>query len=147
MTNTTPDDSDAIRRLLHAYADAVLLRDDTAWGALWTDDGRWELGPNRVIDGCSEIVGHWRTSLDAYQHVVQLYLSNTATVDGDDAAGRANFIELNVPVSGPRRIFVGWYEDAYRRTPDGWRFRRRALTRLYSGPTDLSGDFNMFSSD
>ena len=97
------------------------------------DDGRWELGPNRVIEGRGEIVAHWRTSLDAYQHVVQLYLSNTVTVDGDDAAGRAYLIELNVPVSGPRRMFVGWYDDGYRRTADGWRFTRRALTRLYSG--------------
>jgi hypothetical protein len=147
MTSTNPDDTDAIRRLLHAYADAVLTRDDTDWGNLWTDDGRWELGPNRVIEGRVEIVAHWVTSLDAYQHVVQLYLSNTVTADGDDATGRAYLIELNVPVSGPRRMFVGWYDDSYRRTVDGWRFSRRALTRLYSGPTDLSGDFSTFSND
>ena len=147
MMSTYPDDTDAIRRLLHAYADAVLVRDDAAWGALWIDDGRWELGPNRVIEGREEILAHWRTSLAAYQHVVQLYLSNTVTVDGEDAAGRAYLIELNVPADGPRRVFVGWYDDDYRRTADGWRFSRRALTRLYAGPPDLSGDFKSFSTD
>ncbi len=141
------DDADAIRRLLHAYADAVLVRDDAAWGALWTDDGRWELGPGRVIEGREQVVEHWRSSLAAYQHVVQLHLSNTATVDGDVAIGRAYLVELNVPVSGPRRIFVGWYDDGYRRTADGWRFSSRTLSRLYSGPPDLSGDFHGLPTD
>ena len=136
-----PDDSDAIRRLLHAYTDAVLARAEAVWGALWTDDARWELGPDRVVEGRDQVLAHWKSSLAAYQHVVQLHLSNTATVDGDVATGRAYLLELNVPISGPRRIFVGWYDDVYRRTVDGWRFSRRSLTRLYSGPPDLSGDF------
>jgi uncharacterized protein (TIGR02246 family) len=139
-----PDDADRIRRLLHAYADAVLARDADAWGRLWTDDARWDLGPGRSIEGREAIVDHWRTSIAAYDHVVQLYLSNTATVDGDVAAGRAYLAELNVPVDGPRRVFVGWYEDGYRRQGDGWRFSRRALTRLYAGPPDLSGEFQRF---
>lgn len=77
----------------------------------------------------------------AYQHVVQLYTSNTATFDGDDAVGRAFLVELNVPVRGDRRMMVGWYDDDYRRTVDGWRFSRRTLSRLYSGVPDLSGQF------
>ena len=97
-------DADAIRRLLHAYADAVLERDEAAWGALWTEDARWELGPGRVVEGRAAIVDLWRTSMAAYRQVVQLYLSNTATVDGDAAAGRAYLVELNVPTEGDRRV-------------------------------------------
>jgi uncharacterized protein (TIGR02246 family) len=134
-------DADAIRRLLHAYGDAVRARDAEAWGNTWTDDGRWELGPGRVIEGREAIVEHWRSSLAAYRHVVQLYLSSTATIDGDDAAGRAHLIELNDPVDGDRRVLVGWYDDEYRRTDGGWRFARRSLTRLYVGSSDLSGQF------
>ena len=137
----TIHDEDAIRRLLYAYSDAVLARDDQAWGALWTDDAVWELGPGRTVEGRDAIVGHWRTSMAGYRHVVQLYTSTTATVDGDDALGRAYLVELNVPVGADRRMLVGSYEDAYRRTADGWRFSRRALSRLYSGPPDLSGQF------
>jgi uncharacterized protein (TIGR02246 family) len=134
-------DADAIRRLLHAYGDAVLARDATAWGDTWTEDGRWELGPGRVIEGRAAIVEHWRTSMANYRHVVQVYLSSTATIDGDAAEGRAYLIELNVPVDGDRRILVGWYEDTYRRIDDGWRFAGRSLTRLYAGAPDLSGQF------
>ena len=97
-------DADAIRRLLHAYGDAVLAHDEAAWGALWTEDAVWELGPDRTIEGRATIVDHWRTSIANYRHVVQLYLSSTATVDGDDATGRAYFVELNVPVDGDRRV-------------------------------------------
>jgi uncharacterized protein (TIGR02246 family) len=134
-------DSDSIVRLLHAYGDAVLARDAEAWGETWTEDGRWELWPGRVIEGRAAIVEHWRTSIANYRHVVQLYLSNTATVDGDAAAGRAYLVELNVPVDGERRILVAWYDDTYRRTDAGWRFASRALTRLYVGAPDLGGQF------
>jgi uncharacterized protein (TIGR02246 family) len=134
-------DTDAIRRLLHAYGDAVLAQDAVAWGELWTEDGRWELAPGRVIEGRDAIVDHWRRSIASYRHVVQLYLSSTATVDGDAAAGRAYLVELNVPVDADRRILVGWYDDTYRRTAAGWRFSGRSLTRLYVGAPDLAGQF------
>jgi ketosteroid isomerase-like protein len=134
-------DADAIVRLLHAYADAVLARDAAAWGATWTEDGEWRLGPDRVIEGRDAIVDHWRTSIANYRNVVQLYLSNTATIDGDAADGRAYLVELNVPVGADRRILVGWYDDTYRRTDDGWRFSSRSLTRLYVGAPDLAGQF------
>jgi ketosteroid isomerase-like protein len=134
-------DADAIVRLLHAYGDAVRARDGGAWGNTWTEDGEWKLGPDRVIEGRDAIVDHWRASMANYRHVVQLYLSNTATIDGDTAAGRAYLVELNVPVDADRRILVGWYDDTYRRTDDGWRFSSRSLTRLYVGAPDLTGRF------
>jgi uncharacterized protein (TIGR02246 family) len=134
-------DHDAIRKLLHDYGDAVLARDEAAWGATWTHDAVWVLGPDRQIAGRDAIVEHWRASIGNYRHVVQLYQSSTAAVDGDDAAGRAYLVELNVPVEGDRRILVGWYDDRYRRTDEGWRFSSRALVKLYAGATDLSGQF------
>ncbi|MET0323731.1 MAG: nuclear transport factor 2 family protein [Ilumatobacteraceae bacterium] len=134
-------DSDAVRRLLYAYGDAVLARDARAWGALWTDDAVWEIGPDRRVEGRDAIVGLWRTAMADYRHVVQLYTSSTATIDGDEAVGRAHLVELNVPVEGDRRTLVGWYDDDYRRTAEGWRFSRRALHRLYAGAADLSGQF------
>ena len=93
------------------------------------------------------IVDHWRTSMADYRHVVQLYLSSTATVDGDVATGRAYLVELNVPIDGDRRVLVGWYDDTYRREAGGWLFSSRSLNKLYAGPADLSGQFFGPSSD
>jgi ketosteroid isomerase-like protein len=134
-------DADALRRLLHAYGDAVLARDEAGWGALWTEDAVWELGPSRTIEGRAAIVDHWRASMTGYRRVVQLYLSSTATVDGDDAAGRAYLVELNEPADGDRRVLVAMYDDTYRRTAGEWRFSSRSLTKLYQGAPDLSGQF------
>lgn len=134
-------DADAIRRLLYAYADAVLDEDGTAWGALWTEDATWQLGPDRELTGRRAIVDHWHTSMDTYRRVVQLYLSTSATIDGDHASGRAYFVELNVPVEGDRRMLAAYYDDDYRREAGEWRFARRVLVRLYAGAPDLSGTF------
>ncbi len=101
----------------------------------------WELGAGRVIEGRAAIVDHWRTSIANYRHVVQLYLSSTATIDGDAATGRAYLVELNVPVDGDRRVLAALYDDTYRRTAGGWLFSSRSLTRLYAGAPDLSGQF------
>jgi ketosteroid isomerase-like protein len=134
-------DADAITRLQYAYADAVLASDEAWWGSLWTEDARWDLGPDRAIDGRAAIVEHWRGSIATYRRVVQLYLSSTATIDGDEAHGRAYFVELNVPVDGDRRVLAAYYDDRYRRSAEGWRYASRTLGRLYQGLPDLSGTF------
>ena len=69
--------------------------------------------------------------------VVQLYLACTYDVDGDTATGRCELQELNVVADGSRAMLAGHYHDEYRRTPDGWRFTSRRLTKYYQGPADL----------
>ena len=110
----------------------MLASDEAWWGSLWTEDARWDLGPDRVIDGRNAIVEHWRGSIANYRRVVQLYLSSTATIDGDEASGRAYFVELNVPVEGDRRMLAAYYDDTYRRTSRGL-----ALRQPHVGPPVL----------
>ena len=38
-------------------------------------------------------------------------------------------------------MLAGHYDDTYRRTPEGWRFTSRHLTKYYQGPPDLLGEF------
>jgi hypothetical protein len=38
-------------------------------------------------------------------------------------------------------VMAGHYDDTHRRTPDGWRFTSRRLTKYYAGPPDLMGEF------
>ena len=70
-----------------------------------------------------------------------MWTRRRADVDGDDAEGRAYLVELNVTADGERVVLVGWYDDSYRRTPNGWRYASRSLQQLYRGAPDLSGTF------
>lgn len=133
------NEHEAIRRLSHDYADAVISRDPDVWGALWTDDAVWVLGPGREVHGRAAIVELWLKALGAYTTVVQLYQSSESTIDGDDAHGRAYLVELVEQADGARRTMVGYYQDTYRRTSERWLFASRELTVLYRGATDLSG--------
>lgn len=134
-------DEAALVALSLAYADAVRARDVDAWGATWTDDARWILGDDRDVVGREAIVELWSTAIAKYDTVVQLYQACTFDVDGDTASGRCVLQELNVKTDGGRHVLAGHYDDTYRRTPGGWRFTSRRLTKYYAGPPDLSGEF------
>jgi ketosteroid isomerase-like protein len=123
------------------YADAVRERDAARWAATWTEDARWVLGPGRDVVGRDAIVGMWTASMAKYAVVVQLYLAATFVVDGDTASGRCEFQELDVVADGSRHVLAGHYDDTYRRTPTGWKFTSRQLTKYYAGPPDLMGAF------
>ncbi|HTN81351.1 MAG TPA: nuclear transport factor 2 family protein [Acidimicrobiales bacterium] len=134
-------DDSALTALLFEYADAVRARDRARWADTWTDDAQWSLGPGREVVGRDAIVELWMSSLAKYAVVSQLYLAASFDVDRDRASGRCEFLELNVVADGSRAILAGSYADTYRRTPDGWRFASRVLTKHYAGPPDLSGMF------
>jgi hypothetical protein len=46
-------------------------------------------------------------------------------LDGDDATGVAHFLFVDQQSHAMR---LGWYDDEYVRTADGWRIRRRSTT-------------------
>ena len=134
-------DDSALVALSLEYADAVRARDVERWAATWTDDARWVLDADREVKGRDAIVEMWSTSIARYAHVVQLYLACAYDVNGDVAVGRCELQELNIVADGTRRMFAGRYDDTYRRTPDGWRFTSRQLTKYYQGAPDLTGEF------
>lgn len=139
----TTSDRDQLVRLLHDYADAVRAGAEAgaeAWAATWVDDATWEL-PGRSVVGKADIVATWDTSIRKQAHVVQFYGSAWFDVDGDTATGRVQLIELVRGIDGVGSTLVGHYDDAYRRTADGWRFTSRRLTIAYRGAPDLSGTF------
>jgi uncharacterized protein (TIGR02246 family) len=134
-------DESALIALSLEYADAVRARDAERWAATWTEDARWVLGEGRDVVGRDAIVEMWATSMAKYEAVVQQYHACTFDIDGDTAIGRCEFSELTVKADGGRHILAGHYTDTYRRTPDGWRFTTRHLTKYYAGPPDLTAAF------
>ena len=69
--------------------------------------------------------------LDATQHFLSL---PTITVDGDLAHSRCYFLAQHVKnVLAPDSTLMtgGWYDDAWRRTEQGWRIARRRAVRVW----------------
>lgn len=130
------EDELAVRDLVARYSDAVCRRDADAWIATWAEDCRWDLGRGRLTEGRDATLALWSRSLERYPWVGQLTPTGTVTLDGDTATGSWWLLELNRLADGTGTLHFGHYDDAYVRTPDGWRFALRRLTMVYRGPLD-----------
>lgn len=137
----TQTNDSALVALSLEYADAVKAQDKDRWGATWVEDCRWILDDDRDVVGRDAVVAMWESAIIKYSKVVQLYLACTFEVEGDEATGRCEFLELNRRADGSGHMLAGHYLDSYRRTIDGWRFVSRRLTKYYQGAPDLLGAF------
>ena len=144
MPTLPADDFIAVATLVHRYADAVVHRDASQWGACWADDARWDLGPGRSVEGRVAIVEMWRAAMSAYVSVVQTVQNGTASqVHGaaDHASGRWYISERFARHDGTRGMLLAHYDDSYVRRDGRWLFASRALQIHYVGPPDLSAEF------
>ena len=145
MSALPADDFVAIQVLVHRYADAVVHRDASQWGACWAEDARWNLGPGRVVEGRAAIVDLWLSAMSGYAAVVQTVQNGVASRDAgapDRATGRWYISERFCRVDGTRGGLLAHYDDTYVRRSEGWQFASRALQVHYMGPPDLSADFH-----
>ncbi len=134
---------DAIRDLVHDYADAVVRRDPDQWSSTWAADAVWELGKGRRVEGRDAILALWNSAMDGFSAVVQNVVNSTATLDDatGTGSGRCYIIEHWQRADDSRGILLAYYDDIYARTDDGWKFASRELVVQYGGPPDLSGTF------
>ena len=133
-------DRRAIDDLTHGYADAVCRNDHAAWLDTWADEGSWDIGRGPVV-GRAALAEAFAAAMALFDSVVQTAGSGVAQIDGDRASGRRYMQELARTGSGRTILYHGYYDDAYTRTDDGWRFAERRLIWLYQGPVDGSGTF------
>lgn len=57
--------------------------------------------------------------------VHHLYVNHTITPDGSGATGKVDMLMIGLGGDPNRIEYDGYYEDAYVRTPAGWRFQSR----------------------
>ncbi len=135
-------DREQIIDLVHRYSDAVTRYDAEAWAQTWAADATWDLAKGREFAGREAIVEYWHSAMRGLNIVVQVVHNGTVMVTGaDTATGRWYVSEHMHRATGERGILLAWYDDTYVRGDGQWCFARRALTRLYAGPSDLSADF------
>ena len=121
------DDVQAIVRLTHDYA---LLNDTFQVDALmelFADGAVFDMTPVglRRYEGRDAIRRFFEREREAMSHLMHLTSNHRIDVDGDEAAGTVYFHAMGRTRDGRENAARGHYEDAYVRTPEGWRFRAR----------------------
>ncbi len=133
-------DIEAIRALVHSYADAVTHHDTDRWSTTWATDGIWQIGRG-ANEGREAIVAAFDRSMELFESVVHFVGSGEATFEGSTGRGRWYMTEYGRTVTGKTIFYAGHYDDQYKIEEGRWCFASRQLTWLYQGPPDLSGGF------
>ena len=130
MAITGPiEDQLAIRALHDSYADAVIRRDPTDWGALWADDATWNL-MGTPVEGKAAIVGLWTGAMSGFAFVGFFSQVGTLEITGDSGTGRLYTNEVLEDLEGNLRRTVGRYEDHYVRKDGHWLYQSRSFAIL-----------------
>lgn len=124
------EDREAIRRVFLASQDALDGRDLEAYGNLFTDDGEWSgivgraVGPAAITAILSKHCLPWESEGHrTYHSTVDIQID----IDGDTARSTSKWQHfVRGEKDEPVMWHLGHYDDRLRRTPEGWRFTRRA---------------------
>ncbi|MCB0997609.1 MAG: nuclear transport factor 2 family protein [Acidimicrobiales bacterium] len=127
------EDRLAIIELEAQYAASFDARDGEAWARLFTEDGIYQ--PRQTAGAPSVSVVQGRAALRdycasaPYSGVHFLHLPQV-TFDGDTARARIHleFFGVFEAPGNPFLRMAGYYDVAYRRTPEGWRIERKVTT-------------------
>lgn len=129
-TNGATDDLIAIQQMLARYAVSASKGDTAGVVAVFTPDGHYSAFGDAY-------------PLDTFPMLLEaapkgLFLTGTPAIelDGDTATGTQPLCFIDHATHDMR---IGYYNDTYVRTPDGWRLRTRAMTFIRRSGAHDSG--------
>ena len=150
MTLHHMGDEQAIRSLVHRYADAASRRDPAGVASTFTSDGTWYAPELGRFTGREAMHGFFTSMLDGWNVFLQALMSGVIVVDAsnpDRAVGRWFVQETGQRAEGTNLIISGVYHDEYIRDGSAWLILHRrydALLRNTDGqvttlpfPTDV----------
>ena len=124
------EDRDAITRLFLTVQEALDGRDLTGYGACFTEDGEWAgvvgraVGPAAITAILSQYCTPWESEGHRTYHTTSDIVID---IDGDTARSSSKWQHIiRGEQDEPVIWHLGHYDDRLRRTPQGWRFTRRA---------------------
>jgi hypothetical protein len=126
----TTDDVVEIQQLLARYAVTITRGDIDGLLAVFTPDGTYSaFGDTFALDQFPELVAAAPKGL---------FLTGTAAVElsGDTATGTQPLCFVDQATHDMR---IGYYNDTYLRTTEGWRLRTRAMTFIRRSGVHDSG--------
>lgn len=128
-----------ISDLLHRFARALDEKDFESYAATFAEEGELILpwGGHRGRQGLADYV---QADLARFPRTHHISANHQISVDGDRATSRSYLQAVHLVQGGdPREHWDvgGWYDNQYRRTPDGWRFTRVAITDVWQAGAGL----------
>lgn len=127
------EDRQAIRELIEANADAVVLRDAEAWGQTWADDAEWSLPDYPEIGttfGRTAIVAMWVEAMKAYPGILFQSWPGSIEVEGDLARVRSYTSEV-YDQNGATMRDQGRYNDVCVKQHGHWLFKSRVFKNVH----------------
>jgi hypothetical protein len=130
--------SDELRRLKYRYLRTLDLKQWDEFASTLTADVQASYGARLSFDGRDAVVAFMRTSLPPSIITVHQCHHPELSVDGDTATGTW-YLEDKVIITEHRMLLTGaaFYEDEYRRGPDGWQISRTGYVRSYEAMQSL----------
>lgn len=131
-----------IRQLHARYVDSVWRMDFDSFGDCFAEDCEWRIG-GIILRGRDEIVDYNRTLFTTkFRRLLITLRTPVLDVQGQTASGRTYFAAQNVLADGTPFAPMGVYYEHFIDEGDRWRFKWRLFQTLYTGPSDLSGEFH-----
>jgi hypothetical protein len=121
-----------INQLLARYAVTISQGDIDGLVAVFTDDGTYSaFGDTYALSEFPDLVAAAPTGL---------FMTGTAVVSVDPSGSSASGTQpLCFIDQATHDLRIGYYNDTYRRTADGWRLRTRAMTFMRRNGAHDSG--------
>lgn len=129
-----------IEALRGEFSDAAMMGDHDRFVALFTEDGVYQIPDAHVVQtGRDEIRAGTERLAQEWEFFVQTTHPGVIELDGDTASGRAYVCELGRLRNGTSIYNYAFFNDRYRRTPEGWKFSERVFEVRYFDTTPLPG--------
>lgn len=124
------DDIIAIRGLADRYSDAANRANPADMAAVYVEDAQLVALDQPAVVGRAAIEKVFAYTIGLMEFMNQICSGAVIDVDGDCATARWTVTEFSKRRNGEKlEIFLGTYQDDLVRTPEGWRFARRVLSR------------------
>lgn len=134
------DDMAAIQQQIARYSYVYDAGDADGWAQLFTEDGIWEYMTADAPEPATRLEGHRslrefctkrfasRSDGWTYAHHQSGILFDELSPDSARTRSMVT-ITLQKPGEPPRLFLTGIYRDKWTKTPGGWRFEHRVLSR------------------
>ncbi|MGB8860334.1 MAG: TetR family transcriptional regulator C-terminal domain-containing protein [Ilumatobacteraceae bacterium] len=128
----SPATDNALRQLIARYCDAVVRKDEAAFGACFTADASWQL--QKPVEGREAIITTFRKLTSGLHWLVQSAPNPVFEVDesAGTGIGRVTIHESFNSKKDGLGTFVGIYHDHYQRVGNTWLFAQRRLETISS---------------